>query len=345
MTESKIVAFDLAKRIVQGCVIDASGAIVEEGRMGPEAALAFAGRHPGARVALEACGGSHHWGRELQRRGHRVLLLPAQRVKSYGDPACKDDRRDARAIAEAASRPYVRPVPVKSEAQQALQSLDRTAALLARQRTQTVNALHGHLAEFGIMLPKGPHLLKRRFAELEASARWRALPEELRFAAGELFAAFLALEGRLAGLKARLARVAKASRLGRLLLAVPGIGPMTAVCLEAAVGEDPGRFGDGRQFAAWLGLTPRLAASGERTQLARITKRGCSRLRSLLVVCAQAMLRQYRAGRHQDPLASWARRLLARKRWNLAVVALANKLARIAWKVMASGDPYRARTA
>jgi transposase len=132
MTESKIVAFDLAKRIVQGCVIDASGAIVEEGRLGPEAALAFAGRHPGATVALEACGGSHQWGRELQRRGHRVLLLPAQRVKSYGDPACKDDRRDARAIAEAASRPYLRPVPVKSEPQQALQSLDRTAALLAR---------------------------------------------------------------------------------------------------------------------------------------------------------------------------------------------------------------------
>jgi transposase len=344
MTESKIVAFDLAKRIVQGCVIDASGAIVEEGRLGPEAALAFAGRHPGATVALEACGGSHQWGRELQRRGHRVLLLPAQRVKSYGDPACKDDRRDARAIAEAASRPYLRPVPVKSEPQQALQSLDRTAALLARQRTQTVNALHGHLAEFGILLPKGPHLLKRRFPELETSARWRELPEELRFAAGELFAAFLGLEERLKVFRTRLARAAKASRLGRLLLEVPGIGAMTAVCLEAAVGDDPGRFSDGRHFAAWLGLTPRLAASGERTQLARITKRGCSRLRSLLAVCAQAMLRQYKAGRHHDALACWARRLLARKRWNVAVVALANKLARIDWKVMASGSPYQART-
>jgi hypothetical protein len=112
---------------------------------------------------------------------------------------------------------------------------------------------------------------------------------------------------------------------------------MTAVSLEAAIGDDPGRFASGRQFAAWLGLTPRVSASGERRQLARITKRGSARLRSLLVVCAQAMLRQYRQGRHGDPLACWARHLLARKRWNVAVVALANKLARIVWKVASSG--------
>ena len=197
MTESKIVAFDLAKRIVQACVIDGTGAVIAEERMGPERVLSFTARHPHATVALEACGGAHHWGRALERQGHRVLLLPPQRVKSYGDPACKDDRRDARAIAEAASRSYLRPVPVKSEGQQALQSLDRVAALLARQRTQTVNALHGHLSEFGITLPKGPHLLKRRFTELEASPRWRELPEELGAAMGELFAAFLALEDRL----------------------------------------------------------------------------------------------------------------------------------------------------
>ena len=133
--------------------------------------------------------------------------------------------------------------------------------------------------------------------------------------------------------------------LGRLLLEIPGIGPMTAVSLEAAIGDDPGRFASGRQFAAWLGLTPRVSASGERRQLARITKRGSARLRSLLVVCAQAMLRQYRQGRHGDPLACWARHLLARKRWNVAVVALANKLARIVWKVASSGAAYQARTA
>jgi len=259
MTESKIVAFDLAKRIVQACVIDGTGAVIAEERMGPERVLSFTARHPHATVALEACGGAHHWGRALERQGHRVLLLPPQRVKSYGDPACKDDRRDARAIAEAASRSYLRPVPVKSEGQQALQSLDRVAALLARQRTQTVNALHGHLSEFGITLPKGPHLLKRRFTELEASPRWRELPEELRAAMGELFAAFLALEDRLSAIKARLAKGAKQSKLGRLLLEIPGIGPMTAVSLEAAIGDDPGRFASGRQFAAWLGLTPRVS--------------------------------------------------------------------------------------
>ena len=345
MTESKIVAFDLAKRIVQACVIDGTGAVIAEERMGPERVLSFTARHPHATVALEACGGAHHWGRALERQGHRVLLLPPQRVKSYGDPACKDDRRDARAIAEAASRSYLRPVPVKSEEQQALQSLDRVAALLARQRTQTVNALHGHLSEFGITLPKGPHLLKRRFTELEASPRWRELPEELGAAMGELFAAFLALEDRLSAIKARLARSAKQSKLGHLLLEIPGIGPMTAVSLEAAIGDDPGRFSSGRQFAAWLGLTPRVSASGERRQLARITKRGSARLRSLLVVCAQAMLRQYRQGRHGDPLACWARHLLARKRWNVAVVALANKLVRIVWKVASSGAAYQARTA
>ena len=143
-----------------------------------------------------------------------------------------------------------------------------------------------------------------------------------------LDAAFLALEDRLSAIKARLAKGAKQSKLGRLLLEIPGIGPMTAVSLEAAIGDDPGRFASGRQFAAWLGLTPRVSASGERRQLARITKRGSARPRSLLVVCAQAMLRQYRQGRHGDPLACWARHLLARKRWNVAVVALANKLGR-----------------
>jgi transposase len=264
MTESKIVAFDLAKRIVQACVIDGTGAVIAEERMGPERVLSFTARHPHATVALEACGGAHHWGRALERQGHRVLLLPPQRVKSYGDPACKDDRRDARAIAEAASRSYLRPVPVKSEEQQALQSLDRVAALLARQRTQTVNALHGHLSEFGITLPKGPHLLKRRFTELEASPRWRELPEELGAAMGELFAAFLALEDRLSAIKARLARSAKQSKLGHLLLEIPGIGPMTAVSLEAAIGASGALF----QRPAVRGLA-RAHATGQRQRRAQ----------------------------------------------------------------------------
>jgi transposase len=338
------VGIDLAKRVMQVCVLNGSGSVIAEKRLPRDRLADCVAAYPGSIVAMEACGGAHHWGRQFAHAGHEVRLLPPYLVKAYRDPAQKDDRRDARATAEAGSRPHVRPVPVKSAAAQAVQCLERAEQLLARQRTQTGNALRGLLAEYGIVLPKGPGMLKQRLPELMMTPAWAELACELRAALDDLFASLLEIDRRLERAKERLAAVARTSAAGRNLLSVPGIGPLTTAGLLASMG-DPARFGNGRQFAAWLGLTPKRQASGETDRLGRITKRGNERLRTLFVNGAQSMMRRYREGRHaSDPLARWARQLLRRKNWNVAVVALANKQARIAWRIMASNQPYQPRT-
>jgi len=345
MTESTIIGIDLSKRFMQVCVVDGEGKALEEARVPRDRLVDTVHRRAGAVVAMEACGGSHHWGRIFERLGHEVRLIAPYVAKAYRDPACKDDRRDARAIAEAGGRRHARPIPVKSEGTQALQCLARVEALYARQRTQAGNALRGLLGEYGVVLPKGPHHLKRRLPELMASPAWSALPAALPPALAELYAQFLALDDRLAAAKKRLAEAAGRDPRGRVLTSVPGVGPLTAAGFLGAVG-DPARFAGPRHFAAWLGLTPRLYQSGETCRLLGISKRGDKHLRSLFVIGAQSLLRRYRDGsRPGDPLADWARALLRRKPWNLVAVALANKLARIAWRVATTGQPYRPRGA
>ena len=296
-------------------------------------------------MVMEACGGAHHWGRTLQLLGHEVRLIAPYVAKAYRDPACKDDRRDARAITEAGGRRHVRAIPVKDEATQALQSLERIEALYARQRTQLANTLRGLLAEFGIVVPKGPAQLTRRLPELMASRRWAVVPATLQEGLCDLFGQFVATGEKLAEAKQRLTAVAAHDERARLLTSIPGFGRLVAAGFIAAVG-DASRFACGRDLAAWVGLTPKLYQSGETRLLLGISKRGNERLRSLLVIGAQSMLRRYGEGRHpDDPLAQWVRALLKRKPRNVVAVALANKLARIAWRVAVSGQPYRARRA
>jgi transposase len=345
MNDSTIIGIDLSKRFMQLCVVDEAGTVLEECRVPRDRLLEAVGRHPGAAVAMEACGGAHHWGRSLAPLGHEVRLIAAHVAKAYRDPGCKDDRRDARAIAEAGGRRHVRAIPVKDAQTQAVQSLERIEALYARQRTQLGNTLRGLLAEFGIVLPKGPGHLARRLPELMASPAWAAVPPVLHDSLAELFDQFVATGARLAEARRRLVRAAARDPRAHLLTSVPGIGPLVAAGFVAAVG-DARRFASGRNLAAWLGLTPRLYQSGDTRLLLGITKRGNERLRSLLVVGAQSMLRRYAEGRYPgDPLAEWARALLKRKPRNVAAVALANKLARIAWRVAVSGQPYRPRHA
>jgi transposase len=345
MNGSAIIGIDLSKRAMQVCVIDRWGAVIEESRVARDRLLATLARHSGSVVAMEACGGAHHWGRALAARGHEVRLIAPYVAKAYRDPACKDDRRDARAIAEAGARSRRHAIPVKDEATQALQSLERIEALYARQHTQLGNTLRGLLTEFGIVLPKGPGQLKRRFPELVASARWAEIPAELREALATLFERFVAAGEALTQAKKRLIQTAAHDPRARLLESVPGIGPLGAAGFLAAVG-DAARFDTGRNLAAWLGLTPKLYQSGDTRLLLGISKRGNERLRSLLVIGAQSMLRRYAEGRYRgDPLAEWARALLNRKPRNVVAVALANKLARAAWRVAISGQPYRARAA
>ena len=343
MNDSTIVGIDLSKRFMQICVLDESGTVVKEARVSRDRLVAAVACHPDAVVAMEACGGAHHWGRTVEGLGHEVRLIAPYLAKAYRDPACKDDRRDARAIAEAGSRRHLRAIPVKDAETQALQSLERIEALYARQQTQLGNTLRGLLAEFGIVLPRGPGQLKRRFPELMASPRWAELPVALHPALADLFAQFVTVGEKLAEAKSRLVAAAERDPRARLLRSVPGIGPLGAAGFLAAVG-DAARFANGRDLAAWLGLTPRLYQSGDTRLLLGISKRGNKRLRSLLVIGAQSMLRRYDEGRYPgDPLAEWARDLLKRKHRNIAAVALANKLARIAWRVAVSAEPYQPR--
>jgi transposase len=343
MNDSTTVGIDLSKRMMQVCVVDEDGGTLEECRVPRDRLVTTVARHGGAVVAMEACSGAHHWGRALASLGYEVRLIAPYVVKAYRDPGCKDDRRDARAVAEAGSRRHVRAIPVKDVETQGLQSQERIEALYARQHTQLGNTLRGLLAEFGLVLSKGPGHLKRRFPELVASPRWDEIPAALRPELVALYEAFTAAGERLAGAKKGLIRASARDRRARLLTSVPGIGPLDAAGFIAAVG-DATRFASGRDLAAWLGLTPRLYQSGDTCVLGAISKRGNERLRSLLVIGAQSMLRRYAEGRYPgDPLAEWARALLKRKPRNVVAVALANKLARIAWRVAISGKPYRPR--
>lgn len=343
MNDSTVIGIDLSKRFMQVCAVDGSGAVLEEARVARDRLVGTVARYPGAVVAMEACGGAHHWGRTFAGLGHEVRLVAPYVAKAYRDPGCKDDRRDARAITEAGGRRHLRAIPVKDAETQALQSLERIEALYARQHTQLGNTLRGLLAEFGIVLPRGPGHLKRRLPELMASPRWAAVPPALRKALASLFAQFVAVGEQLAEARRNVIRAAARDPRAGLLTSVPGIGPLTAAGFVAAVG-DATRFASGRDLAAWLGLTPKLYQSGDTRLLLGISKRGNERLRSLLVIGAHSMLRRYGEGRHRgDPLAAWARALLRRKPRNVVAVALANKLARIAWRVAVSGQPYRPR--
>lgn len=345
MEEFTVVGIDLSKRAMQVCAVDGSGLLVEERRVPRDRLVEAVSRYPGAVVAMEACAGAHHWGRVLAPLGHEVRLIAPYVAKAYRNPACKDDRRDARAITEAGGRKHLRAIPVKDLKTQALQSQERIEALYARQHTQLGNTLRGLLAEFGIVLAKGPGHLKRQLPELMASPRWGAVPASLQDSLAELFAAFVAAGARLEAARKRLAALGARDGRARLLRSVPGIGPLIAAGFVAAVG-DAARFGSGRDLAAWIGLTPKLYQSGDTRLLLGISKRGNERLRSLLVIGAQSMLRRYAEGRYRgDPLAEWARALLKRKPRNVVAVALANKIARIAWRVLLSGQPYRPRSA
>lgn len=345
MSKTTTIGIDLAKRVFHVCVLSADGAVIERRRLTRDRVTAFVAGYPGATVALEACGGAQYWARLFQAEGHPVRLLAPHVVKGYVAPGKKNDWTDAEAIAEAATRVRLKGVAVKTTRQQDLQCLHRSEELFVRQRTQIINALRGLLFEYGIVLPKGPGALRRRYPELALSTQWQALSAETRRTFDGLFDALIALDERIAEAKRGLRTVARQDPEARRLKTAPGIGPMAATALIAAVGE-PSAFASARHFASWLGLVPRQHSSGGVTRLGPITKRGNKQLRTLLIIGAQSMLQRYAQGRHgDDPLAVWARRLLARTTWNKAVVALANKLARIVWRLMVSGETYRPRPA
>ncbi len=287
-------------------------------------------------VGIEACGTSHHWARELMKLGHEVRLMPPVYVKPYVKRG-KNDAADAEAICEAVTRQTMRFVPVKSREQQAALSLHRVRSLLIRQRTQLINMMRSMLAELGIAIPVGIEKalqMARRIVDGETELD---LPTEAKNVVALLADHVLQLHAKLRKMDLRLAALQRSDETARRLATIPGIGPVGATALAASV-TDPSQFTSGRQFAAWLGLTPRQSSSGGKERLGRITKMGDKYLRQLLIVGATALVRYARE--KPDTVDPRFIALLARKPARVASVAIANKMARIAWAIMARGGVF-----
>ncbi|MBI4183121.1 MAG: IS110 family transposase [Proteobacteria bacterium] len=329
-----MIGLDLAKSVFQVHGVDESGRVVVRRQLRRSQVEGFFARLEPAVVGMEACGGAHHWARTLQGLGHEVRLMPAAYVKPYLKRN-KTDGRDAEAICEAMQRPTMRFVTVKRVAQQAVLALHRTRALLVRQRTMAANALRAAFAEFGVVAAPGVKGLRALVARLPAPA---AVPAEAGPALAALARHWEALTTDIEALETRIVQATRADEAARRLIEVPGIGPISASAILAAV-PDARQFRSGRGFAAWLGLTPRQNNSGGKRRAGGISKQGERHIRSLLIIGASAHLRQERRRGVKDP---WLAGLLARRPVKVAAVARAAKTARIVWALLARGERYRA---
>jgi len=330
------IGLDLAKHVFQVHGVDATGAVGVRKALRRAQVLPFFAKLPPCLVGIEACGTSHYWARELIRLGHEVRLMPPAYVKPYVKRG-KTDAADAEAICEAVTRPTMRFVAVKSREQQAALSMHRARNLLVKQRTQLVNMIRGLLAEFGIDIQEGLEralLMARQVVE----GATPDVPEAAVKIVGMLSQQALDTHAQLREIDRALFALQRTDDMARRLATIPGIGPVGATALAASI-TAPGQFRSGRQFAAWLGLTPLQNSSGGKEKLGRITKMGDKYLRKLLVVGATSLVR--RARQKPETMDPRFVALLARKPVRVATVAMANKMARIAWAVMTRGEVYK----
>jgi len=335
MGEVSIIGLDLAKNSFQVHGAMADGAVAFKKKLSRSKVLSFIAEQPACLVAMEACASAHYWAREIGKAGHQVKLIPPIYVKPFVKRQ-KNDAADAEAIAEAASRPTMRFVAVKSEQKQALGMAFRARDLLVRQRTQTINALRGHLAEFGIIAPQGTAHVKRLRESVHDSAA--GLPSEVQEVAGMLLEQIDALQVKVDALELNIRARAQKEETAARLMTVPGIGPICASAIDAFA-PPPEGFCRGRDFAAWLGLTPRQHSTGGKDILGRMSKMGQRDIRRLLITGAMAVVRWAVRRGTTDP---WLAQMLKRKPRMLVAVALANKMARIAWALLVKGGHYRA---
>lgn len=340
MSEVTTIGLDIAKNVFHAHGADTSGKPLFSRKISRTKLLEFFAKQPPCLVALEACGGAHHWARELTLLGHRVKLIPPAYVKPFVKRN-KNDAVDAEAICEAAQRANMRFVAIKSEEQQASALVFRTRDLLVRQRTQLINAIRGHLTEYGWVAPKGPSHMAV-LGDLLDGEMGASLPD----AATPMFRMMLelleVLNSKIAELDKEIARRAREDVIARRLMTIPGVGPITATAITA-LAPSAETFTKGRDFAAWLGLAPRQLSSGGKQKLGSITKMGERTLRRLLIIGCSAVVLQ--ASKRGAPAGSWLEQMMARKPRMLVTVALANKTARIIWALLVKQEEYKAPVA
>jgi len=330
------IGLDIAKNVFQVHGISSSEEVVVRKQLRRSQVLAFFKALPPCLVGIEACATAHYWARELTKLGHRVRLMPAKDVKAYVKRN-KNDAADAEAICEAVRRPTMRFVQVKSVEQQGQLMLHRTRDLLMRQRTQVINALRAHMAELGIVAAQGREGIKE-LLKIIASEEDARLPVDAHTSLVVLAAQLQALQTMIRSIEKRIVVQHRSNEASKRLETIPGIGVIGATAIAATV-PDPKGFRSGRDLAAWIGLVPREGSTGGKQKLGPISKQGDQYLRRILVVGAHAVLKRARQQPEKYP---WLTGLLARKPFRVVAVALANKMARIAWALLTKGGIYRA---
>lgn len=336
MNEITAIGLDIAKSIFQVHAVYADGDAVVRRQLRRSRVLAFFAKLPPCLVGIEACATSHHWSRELQALGHTVRLIPPAYVKPYVKRQ-KNDAADAEAICEAVQRPNMRFVPTKTPDQQACLMLHRTRHLLVRQRTAISNTIRAHMAELGIVAPVGRGGVDR-LLQIASDTTDDRVPEIARDCLEALGQQLQMLKAQILEFDRRITAWHRSSELSRRLDDLPGVGPALATALVASV-TDPKAFRSGRDFSAWIGLVPKQNSSGGKEKLGNITKAGDRYLRSLFTAGALAVIRYAKI--HGTAHRPWLSSLLERKPTKVAAIALANKLARMAWAMMAKGEKYK----
>jgi transposase len=332
-----MIGLDTAKSVFQVHAVNEAGETVIRRKIRRSELIGFFEKQAACMVVLEACGATHHWARVLTGLGHEVKLITPEAVRPFVKKGKKNDAADAAAICEAASRPGVRFVPIKSLEQQGVLALHSARSLLVKQQTMLANAIRGLATEFGLTVPLGMGKLGELMQLVDAD---EAVPEKAQQALSALFDQCRALDESVETLEAEIVAHARRDDTARRLATIPGIGPITSSLIAATV-ADIGMFQSARSFAAWLGLVPRQHSTGGKTRLGRITKAGNREIRRLLVLGATSMVR--RAAGWNSAAGVWTRGVLERRPVRLVTVALANKMARIAWAVMTRKDIYHAR--